>query len=185
MLLNKFFEEIGILGYCKDHTEAIDEDTYNDLKKLDELYESFYNFEKESPTEYHNRCEKGKKYVQEYENHKDTCNGNGNNSFCNELNNFRVIFNNQLESIKKCDNIEELPSFQRFPLSATIIVPVSLISVIIFFSFITYKYTPIGSWINPKLMKQKRYFNELLQEHENTQNSSYRRSYNIAYTLSE
>ncbi|GAB69407.1 hypothetical protein PCYB_001550 [Plasmodium cynomolgi strain B] len=181
----KFLDDVDIIQYCKDHAEAIDEHKYSYLKKLDELYENFYIFKQKSSTDDHNRCGKGEICAQEYKKLEGTCLGNGNNSFCNELEKFRVLFNNHLESIIKCKNIEELPSFQSSALASTVLLPVSVISVIIFFSFIAYKYTPFGSWINPKLMKQKRYINKLLQEYENRENKSNRRPYNIAYTLSE
>ncbi|GAB69630.1 hypothetical protein PCYB_003790, partial [Plasmodium cynomolgi strain B] len=138
-LLNKFFDDVDIIQHCKDHKEAIDEHAYSDLKKLDELYDKFYIFKEKSSTQDNGRCEEGKKCVQEYKKHDSTCMGNGNNRFCNELENFRDLFNKYLKSENKCDNIEELPSFQGSPLAATILLPVLVMSVIIFFSFFAYK----------------------------------------------
>ncbi|GAB70080.1 hypothetical protein PCYB_008290, partial [Plasmodium cynomolgi strain B] len=137
--LDKFFDGVDIIQYCKDHAEAIDEHTYSYLKKLEKLYEKFYIFKKKSLTDDHTRCRKGEICAQEYKKHESTCVGNGNNSFCNELEKFRVLFNNHLKSIKKCDKIEELPSFQASALATTILLPVSVISVIILFSYIAYK----------------------------------------------
>ncbi|CAG9472756.1 unnamed protein product [Plasmodium vivax] len=168
---------------CEDHTKSIDKNIHKKLQILYKLYENFKKFKEETSKDSSN-CKSGKLCAQEYETHEGTCKGNGNNSFCNELENFRVLFNNHLKSKNKCDNIEELPSFQGPSLAATISLPVTLMSAISFFSFITYKYTPLGSWINPKLVKKKRTINELLHESENRENISNMRQYNIAYNLS-
>ncbi|GAB69759.1 hypothetical protein PCYB_005080, partial [Plasmodium cynomolgi strain B] len=138
-ILLDFFKGLGNFEDCIEYTESIDDPKYNYLNKLDELYDNFYNFEKQSSTEDQNRCVKGEICAQEYKKHGSTCKGNGNNRFCNELQNFRNLFNNHLKLIKKCDKIEDLPSFQGSPLAATISIPVSVMSVISFFSFITYK----------------------------------------------
>ncbi|SCA60017.1 VIR protein [Plasmodium vivax] len=184
-LLQYLFEELANFEDCEKHTEAIDDTTYSYLEILVELYEKFYGFEEASSAQDQERCEKGRKCVQDYKSHGITCKSNGNNSFCNELENFRVLFNNNLKSKNKCDNIEELPSFQGPSLAATISLPVSVMSVISFFSFITYKVVyPLGSWINPKLVKKKRPINELLHESGNRENNTNMRQYNIAYNLS-
>ncbi|KMZ95145.1 hypothetical protein PVMG_06012 [Plasmodium vivax Mauritania I] len=138
-LWHKFFEDIENFDVCSSYTRAIDEQTYTNLKNLFELYENFYNFKNKSSTRDHDRCEKGEICVQDYKSHENTCKGNGNNSFCNELENFRVKFNNYINTIEKCDKIEELPSFQGPSLATAISLPVSVMSVISFFSFITYK----------------------------------------------
>ncbi|GAB64537.1 VIR-like CYIR protein, partial [Plasmodium cynomolgi strain B] len=136
-LLQEFFKGNGNLEYCVGHTEAIDEHTYSYLKKLEKLYEKFYIFEKKPSTQVHNRCEKGDECVQGYKKHKSTCIENGNNRFCNELENFRDLFNTHLKSQTECKHIGELPSFQGSSLAATISIPVSVMSVISFFSFVT------------------------------------------------
>ncbi|KMZ81636.1 hypothetical protein PVIIG_05936 [Plasmodium vivax India VII] len=138
-LLQNFFEYLDNFEDCLNNTEDIDDRTYSNLEKLVELYEKFYDFEKEPSSHDHILCGKGQICVREYMKHEDTCKRNGDNSFCNELENFRERFNTHLKSIKKCDNIEELPSFQGSSLAATISLPVSVMSVISLFSLITYK----------------------------------------------
>ncbi|SCA60340.1 hypothetical protein, conserved [Plasmodium vivax] len=169
-LLDKFFDEMQNVEDCNDSTEEIDEPTYSDLEKLVELYENFYVFEEASSAEDHDRCGKGTKCAQDYKNHESTCRGKGNDRLCNELENFRVLFNNHIKSKNKCQNMEELPSFQGPSLATTISLPVA--------------YTPLGSWINPKLVKKKRPINELLHESGNRENNTNMRQYNIAYNLS-
>ncbi|GAB69933.1 hypothetical protein PCYB_006820 [Plasmodium cynomolgi strain B] len=122
-----------------EYTEAIDERTYDDLKKLEELYEKFYIFKKNSSTHDNVPCKNGVICAQEYKNHESTCKGNGNNRFCKELENFRGQFNNHLKSKIECNHIGELPSFQGSSLAATISIPVSVMSVISFFTFVSYK----------------------------------------------
>ncbi|GAB69982.1 hypothetical protein PCYB_007310, partial [Plasmodium cynomolgi strain B] len=138
-LLDEFFLWLGNFEDCIGHTEAIDENTYSNLEKLDKLYENFYNFKNESSNEDHNTCGKGEICAQDYMNQESTCKGKGNNRFCKELEKFRELFNNHLESIKKCDNIGELPYFQGSSLAGTISIPVSAMSLISLFSFVTYK----------------------------------------------
>ncbi|GAB70047.1 hypothetical protein PCYB_007960 [Plasmodium cynomolgi strain B] len=138
-LLENFFNDLGNSEKCIEYTEAIDENTYNDLEKLDKLYDKFYSFAKKETSTDSNNCNYGEECAQEYRKHEDTCRGKGNNSFCNELENFRVRYNNHLTSIKNCNNLKELPSFQGSSLAATISLPVSVMSAISFFSFITYK----------------------------------------------
>ncbi|GAB70037.1 hypothetical protein PCYB_007860, partial [Plasmodium cynomolgi strain B] len=138
-LLRNFFQYLYNFEDCIEHNaEAIDEHIYINLKKLDELYEKFYIFKNKSSTQDILPCDKGKECVQDYKSHKITCMGNGNNSFCNELEYFRGLFNSHLKSETKCNDIKELPSFQGSPLAATISLPVSVMSAISFFSFITY-----------------------------------------------
>ncbi|GAB69936.1 hypothetical protein PCYB_006850 [Plasmodium cynomolgi strain B] len=132
-ILHDFFENLDNFYDCKEYAEAIDENTYSDLKKLDELYEKFYIFKEESSTDDHNRCIKGEICAQEYKKLENTCVRNGNNSFCNELEKFRVLFNNHLESMIKCNNMEELQSFQGTSLASTISLPLYVMSVGKFF----------------------------------------------------
>ncbi|GAB69785.1 hypothetical protein PCYB_005340 [Plasmodium cynomolgi strain B] len=129
-LLHDFFERLSNFEVCVQYTEAIDEH---------DLYDKFYNFKNKSSTQHGNPCEEGRLCAQEYKNHQISCKGNGNNRFCNELEKFRDLFNDHLKSENGCKDIKELPSFQGSPLAATISIPFSVMSVISFFSFVTYK----------------------------------------------
>ncbi|GAB70069.1 hypothetical protein PCYB_008180 [Plasmodium cynomolgi strain B] len=125
-LLEKFFGELVNFDDCINNTESIDDPKYNYINKLDEMYDNFYIFKKEPSPEDDNPCDKGKKCVQDYKRLVSTCMENGMNSFCNELENFRVSFNDHLKSKNKCENIKELPSFQGSPLAPAISIPFSV-----------------------------------------------------------
>ncbi|GAB69928.1 hypothetical protein PCYB_006770 [Plasmodium cynomolgi strain B] len=162
----------------QEYKNQFNEKKSENLIKLFTLYKNFNKVEIDT-TSNKEKCGCAKECATTYMGYIDLCHNGNDQDFCNELKNFRVRYNNHIKSIENCNAPKELPSFQGSSLAATISIPVSIMSVISFFSFITYK---VASWINHTLMKKKRSFNELLQASENNSN---RGPYNIAYSLSE
>ncbi|GAB69780.1 hypothetical protein PCYB_005290, partial [Plasmodium cynomolgi strain B] len=178
-LIDKY-EEKGwhLFEKCKN---LLNEKNSENLIKLFTLYKYFNKVEANYALD-KEKCKYAKECADTYMRYIGESHICDDKDFCSQLEKFRVKFNNHLTSIEYCDELKEFPPFQVSSLSATISLPVSVMSIISLFSFITYK---VASWINPKLMKKKRSINELLQETENIENNSNGISYNIAYNLSE
>ncbi|SCO70550.1 hypothetical protein PVC01_020005300 [Plasmodium vivax] len=96
-LLNQFYTNIQNFKVCLENTEDIDNDTYEELKILYELYDDFIEFKKESLMKNDEPCKHGTKCVEHYTTYAKKCKNNYNNNFCMIL----IDFRKEYEDCKK------------------------------------------------------------------------------------
>ncbi|SBT58520.1 PIR Superfamily Protein [Plasmodium ovale wallikeri] len=182
--------EIGYLdeNICENHIEEIKHDIYVNLKELYELYEKF-NKLKNGPTSCtKDNCACANECANLYFSYEGKCNGDYHEDFCNELENFRGLYNDQMKNENCRDNAAKtLKSFKKNN-TVIILIPFILILVTSVFSFIFYKFTPYGSWIFTRIMKKRRtqkyvYHETLELQHipEKTNRNLRNDEYNIKY----
>ncbi|GAB69481.1 hypothetical protein PCYB_002300, partial [Plasmodium cynomolgi strain B] len=136
-LIDKY-EDLNDTPIFKKCINQLNEKNSDNLIKVFTLYNNF-NKVKEDYTFDKDKCDSAKKCATTYKDYIDECHKSYDKDFCDELENFRVKFNNHLTSIKNCGDLKELPSFQESSLATTTLLPVYVMSAISFFSFIAYK----------------------------------------------
>ncbi|CAI7718340.1 hypothetical protein PVPAM_040008600 [Plasmodium vivax] len=164
-----YFQEEDI---CTEYIENISDDISTKIKNLIYIYK---NLNEISNSTCSDNCTCAKNCYEKYMLYKDTCTQGKDKNLCRELENFREKYNSLTESVNKCDaQYISFPSFQGSPLAATISIPVFTMSLISFVSFISYKFTPIGSWIHTKLTGGKKCENK---QHQKTEKLQYTTEY--------
>ncbi|CAI7718288.1 PIR protein [Plasmodium vivax] len=183
VLLNQFYREIEKFGDCLEHMEDIDINTYEKLKILYELYDDFIEFKKESYTENAKSCEHGAKCVQLYTTHSKKCKDNYNNKFCMILIDFRKEYEDYKTKVKKCgDSMQYLEPIISDS-SSPFLVSTAAMSAISVALFVSYKFTPLGAWLRPRLPGGKKKANIVdhkmseLQNNSETEGTSYKVPY--------
>ncbi|CAI7718036.1 Plasmodium vivax Vir protein, putative [Plasmodium vivax] len=84
-LLNKFYEKIEKLDFCKPYRNSIDKRTYDELKELYNMYEPYIKFKKASSKNGNGSCEDAEKFFELYEQYAGKCKPKHNTHFCWEL----------------------------------------------------------------------------------------------------
>ncbi|KMZ95648.1 hypothetical protein PVMG_05661 [Plasmodium vivax Mauritania I] len=104
VLLHHFYSEIEKFRGCLQYKENIDNNTYEELKILYELYDDFIEFKKESLMKNDEPCKHGTKCVEHYTTYAKKCKNNYNNNFCMILIDFRKEYEDCKKKVKKCED---------------------------------------------------------------------------------
>ncbi|KMZ77123.1 hypothetical protein PVIIG_06188 [Plasmodium vivax India VII] len=168
------------IDICKGHTEEITQDVFREIQKLLELHKSLADI---LTSEEKDACQRNKKCVELYEDFKDTCDLNSEKLLCNEVENFRGAYNNIMYETQKCKEFKYLPSYQKHSELSSITTPIVSFSAISLASFITYKFTPFGSWIRNRISGRNNLMNKIDKENREAQYASERQDtpYRVGY----
>ncbi|CAG9484547.1 unnamed protein product [Plasmodium vivax] len=186
-ILNKYNEKQDS-SICVGTVEEFDEEKYGKISVLYNVYEKYYRFTKNIQACSNDFCTCGDECIKDYKAHIQKCTDPSNYEFCNELENFRTIYNTHIASDNSCDNMPKyLPPFLIIHISYIILIPITILLVISFFIFFLYKYTPFGSRLCPLKKKRRQIrsnINEEIHQLNSTQEGSQKnmknRSYHIA-----
>ncbi|SCA60654.1 Plasmodium vivax Vir protein, putative [Plasmodium vivax] len=88
-LLDEFYDKIKKLNDCQTYKKYINEEIYNDLKELYELYEYLIKYKTESEQEQKQTCDKGDKCAYLYESYVVKCRWVYNPDYCDSLEKFK------------------------------------------------------------------------------------------------
>ncbi|SBS84757.1 PIR protein [Plasmodium ovale] len=174
---------------CEKYIEDINDDIFSELKELYTLFDKFNHIKKETTSNIANICKIADECSTLYRKQEQKCAANYKNIFCNELENFRKVYNSYMASKIKC-NAESiiLPSFLKNNLAAIIIVPFVIILIVSFILFILYKFTQYGSWLYPLTRRKKVMWDDMIEQTQQFQhtveeidNDLKHRQYNISY----
>ncbi|SBS94955.1 PIR Superfamily Protein [Plasmodium ovale curtisi] len=108
--------EIGYLdeNICENHTEEIKHDIYVNLKELYELYEKFNKLKNGATSCTKDNCTCVNECANLYFSYEGKYNGDYYQDFCNELENFRGLYNDQMKNENCGDNVDKtLKSFKK------------------------------------------------------------------------
>ncbi|KMZ79964.1 hypothetical protein PVIIG_04219 [Plasmodium vivax India VII] len=123
---------------CKDDFKKIEEYIFKDIKELYNLYENLYRFHYSHSTR--NSCHNVETCVQIYEKYKNDCLDGKNKKLCNELENFRLRYNDVMKLKDECNGVKKmLPPYKAYNLTVIITIPVTATLVISFVAFILNK----------------------------------------------
>ncbi|KMZ96418.1 hypothetical protein PVNG_05953 [Plasmodium vivax North Korean] len=138
-LVKEFFGSVTNLEDCKIFVDEIDQDIYEKLKTLYDLYDDFFKFKSESLTNDSATCKNGTKCVDLYKKQVDYCKINYNDDFCAKLIDFKKEYEKHMETLTNCGNMPRyLPSIGS-NIATSVSIPVVAMSLISFISFISYK----------------------------------------------
>ncbi|SCA83432.1 hypothetical protein PVT01_000012500 [Plasmodium vivax] len=158
---------------CINYIEDLDENKFQKLKILSDLYDNFENFKKG------NSCSGGKCncasqcvniYMEEFKN----CEKQNNTSFCEELEKFREKYNDFMQNETNCEVQKILPSTRKADIK------------VILFPVVTLMFTPMFSCLRTKKRKVKnsnlcKENNPLRQTYESQKINSNNEAYHISY----
>ncbi|VUZ99864.1 PIR protein [Plasmodium vivax] len=155
-----------------NYLDLINKDIIENLKKLIENYEHFYNFINGNISPGMDKCTYGSACVHLYNENVKICKEKYDYDFCKELEKFRTIYNIYMETSYECNDMQKhLPSFMKSDVPVILIPFFSVLSISALF-FIFYKYTPYGSWFRRLVKKEKNILNNLNEENKELQNYS-------------
>ncbi|CAI7718021.1 PIR protein [Plasmodium vivax] len=141
---------------CAQYLKLINKKTLNELKDLFSLYENFIKFIATNHPEVYDKCSCARECVNVYNKYLNKCHQGINKDLCNELEDFRYKYNEQMKKESECPDVDKtLPSTKRYDivmLSSIIFLITVVTSVTV---FILHKFTSFGSWICPA-KKRKR-----------------------------
>ncbi|SBT58523.1 PIR Superfamily Protein [Plasmodium ovale wallikeri] len=145
---------------CNIFTDYINDDIYQKIEKLIELYTNFKRFQTSQKTS-SDYCSYAQKCSNSHEILIMKFCLDENNSFCEELEKFKEKYDSGVKSVN-CPNIpKSLTSIKRYNIGAITSITISLILVIPFATFFLLKFTPFGSWLHPIIKKKKKEWKNL------------------------
>ncbi|KMZ96419.1 hypothetical protein PVNG_05954 [Plasmodium vivax North Korean] len=137
-LLNKFYEKIKKLDFCKPYRNSIDKRTYDELKELYNMYEPYIKFKKKSSKNGNGSCEEAQKFLELYEKYAGKCKTKHNNHFCWELIKIGVDYEQHMTHATKCtDKMKHLTPIGNDIVSSVVVrlVVMSLMAFVFLFLF--------------------------------------------------
>ncbi|VVA00092.1 PIR protein [Plasmodium vivax] len=168
------------IDVCNGYTENITEEVFLEIKSLIDLYKSLAEILISTEQD---ACQRNDKCVELYENFQDNCELKSDNHLCNEVEKFRKTYNHLMYKTYKCNEFEYLPSYQKHSEVSSITTPIVAFSAMSFVSFITYKFTPFGSWIRNRISGGNNLMNKIDKKNKETQYNSERQDtpYRVGY----
>ncbi|SBT31162.1 PIR Superfamily Protein [Plasmodium ovale wallikeri] len=185
-LLTKYDDENGTETF-KNHSNYLSRSMLENLIKLIKLYDHFNKFKQVSESASRN-CECARECVNWYTDYVNECHAGSDVDFCNELENFRELYNGHMITESDCHDVQKvLPSVKRIDFTLVILIPLVTVLIISFIFFIMYKFTPFGSLIFLRFKRKKKMRNNIDQEifelPQSTQmaNGDFEDNYRISY----
>ncbi|SBT52029.1 PIR Superfamily Protein [Plasmodium ovale wallikeri] len=172
---------------CFYHIKKINEDTLRKLKDINNMHEYFNKIKDNSTSCSTECCSHASSCTKIYDSYITNCSVASTDHLCNELVNFKSEYDNIMQSIE-CQGVSKIltPPKEQYS-SVTLLIPLIIILVISVFSFIFYKFTPLGSWLDLQIAKKKKIWNYLQKEspllyNSNSENlPSHINTFNIEY----
>ncbi|SBT57183.1 PIR Superfamily Protein [Plasmodium ovale wallikeri] len=139
-------------------------DMLQKLIKLIELNEKFKEFQGKS----YSTCESediAQECVNKYISYVNECYTDNDNDFCDELENFKQIYDSHMKNIRCSNDVPKtLPPIDKFNVASIATISFVIALVITFVLFIFYKFTPFGLRITSQLKRKKKMYDDLDQE---------------------
>ncbi|SBS93743.1 PIR Superfamily Protein [Plasmodium ovale curtisi] len=146
---------------CYLSIELIEEDVFEKIKNIHNMYELLNKVKPHTTTCTDECCANAKKCAVTYERHIHNCYDDSTDNFCLELAKIKAVYEKYMKTaIKTCTDAKELltPPMQNNS-GVSILISCTILLVIPFILFVSYKFTPLSSWISPRIHKLKRIFN--------------------------
>ncbi|SBT54909.1 PIR Superfamily Protein [Plasmodium ovale wallikeri] len=190
-LYDRYNSDEDSMNILDNHIKQINEVVSDNLVKLFGIYDIFKKLKEEFISQDNeNKCTND--CVELYTRYVSECRKVYDNDFCNELKNFREVYNSYIQSIPSCKEEQYLlPPIEAFDMVSIILTPFLFILVTTLIFPILYKFTAFGPWLHRKFGKQKNIWDNINEETNclihsyNMENKNYQeRNYNIAYNSS-
>ncbi|SBT56507.1 PIR Superfamily Protein [Plasmodium ovale wallikeri] len=143
------------LKTCELKIGCIPEEDIGKIKKMHELHNSFSKLEISIGQNDENIYSNANEFAKIYKDAISSCNSDNTEGYCEALKEFEELCYYHAKS-KNCSEIANLLKYQQeLKKSFKIVFPCIMVLGIPFISYIMYKFTPFGSWINTFLIKNK------------------------------
>ncbi|KMZ89324.1 hypothetical protein PVBG_03674 [Plasmodium vivax Brazil I] len=139
-LLKFYKENVNNDPLCAQYLKLIPQSTLKELNDLFNLYENFIKFKSNDYPGVNDKCSCARECVKIYREYLDKCHQGINKDLCNELEDFRNQYNEQMEKDSECPKVDKvLPSTKRYDIVmlASIIFLITVVTSVIL--FILYK----------------------------------------------
>ncbi|SBS96094.1 PIR Superfamily Protein [Plasmodium malariae] len=160
---NKFSSELN--NVCEQKFEKIRHDILNNLKKLYSYYDAFHKYDGTNGISNGGYCNQIQDCYNFYIDHYDKCQKNKEDAFCEELSNFKKVYDNKMRNVAPCSGLPHIlpPTQVDYIFVSSLTTSIALLTL--FTLFFLYKFTPLKSWLHSRL-KRKTIF-ELEEETTN------------------
>ncbi|KMZ95069.1 hypothetical protein PVMG_05596 [Plasmodium vivax Mauritania I] len=143
LLYNRLIDDFNTYNAtspCPKYINGISRFIFDEAEKLIELYTNFNKLNEIHKLPEDAYCECAKNCANSYMDYIKECDKYINKDFCNELENFRIEYNEYMSSVNKCPNVNKnLPSYKKFNIQLITLIPCSLIMLTSVIFFILYK----------------------------------------------
>ncbi|SBS81972.1 PIR Superfamily Protein [Plasmodium ovale curtisi] len=187
-LINAYKEIMGKVNHvCTSYVAIINEVILGKIKNIYSMNEYLDKIKNKNTPCTDKCCPHAKECVRIYDGYIDACYTDSTDDLCKAL----QIFKNDYEELMENTNCEEeikilTPPKERNS-GVTVLIPFFMILVISICSFILYKFTPFGSWLDIKIQKKKNILKNLYKNHKlsgnykNEQLNSHNNTFDIQY----
>ncbi|CAI7717562.1 PIR protein [Plasmodium vivax] len=167
--LHENIMKISNFNICNEYVENISTETFLNIDNLNKLQQNFMEILRADEPLY---CDKARKCSELYKTFKGTCYLDSDDLFCKGIEKFRKTYNETMKNVQICEEYKILQPFPKRPEKSANTIATAAITAISFASIITYKFTPLGSWVRHRLSGNKNLRNKLEKEFKASQNSS-------------
>ncbi|SCA60175.1 Plasmodium vivax Vir protein, putative [Plasmodium vivax] len=178
--MSTFYKELKVVYHdlfknetCNNYIEDLDENKFQKLKTLGDLYENFEKF-KTGNSYRGGKCTYASNCVNIYMEQFKNCEEENNTPFCEELEKFREKYNDFMKNKTNCEVRKILPSTRK-PDIKVILFPVATLMFTPMFSCLRTKKRKVN---NSNLCKEN---NSLRQTYESQRINSNNEAYHISY----
>ncbi|GAW84139.1 variable surface protein [Plasmodium gonderi] len=176
---------------CKTYNvTTITEDVMPKLKDLHDMYTNLNILEKNSSSQYEDKCKCAKDCAELYMKYKNSCESNNYFDLCNELIYVREKYN-ELSTTKCYDQLtyKTLPLFKKNNITVPILITIFLILIISITLFNLHKFTPYNSCFQGTLRRKRNKWNNIdndyniFQSYKNVSSAALKSRHHILYHI--
>ncbi|VVA00135.1 PIR protein [Plasmodium vivax] len=160
-------------NFCKEQIKEIDINVLKNVNDLITLYVNLYSSILNLDEYTDQKCTHLSECYKLYKTKVELCRGDTNEIFCNELENFIIAYNKIRHNEEPCTDIPNRLQHIRGSSAATnTLITFSVILVVPSVLFMTYKFTPFGTWIRRHILKKNKIKSNLNEKNIKIQHDS-------------
>ncbi|KMZ77331.1 hypothetical protein PVIIG_05301, partial [Plasmodium vivax India VII] len=158
---------------CKEQIKEIDINILNNVNDLIKLYENLYSSTLNEEGYTDEKCTNLGECFDLYKTKVELCRADTNEIFCKELENFIIVYNKIRQNEHPCTNIpNRLPHIRGITAATNTLITFYVILVVPSVLFMTYKFTPFGTWIRRHILKKNKIKSDFNEKNKKIQHGS-------------
>ncbi|SBT84662.1 PIR protein [Plasmodium ovale] len=172
---------------CSSYVAPINEVVLGKIKDIQNMNEYLDKVKAKNTSCNNECCSNAKECIRIYSSYIDTCYVDSTDDLCKALQIFKDDYEKHMVNINCREDIKILTPPKERNSGVTVLIPFFMILVISICSFILYKFTPFGSWLDIKMQKKKNILKNLYKNHKlsgiykNEQLNSHNNTFDIQY----
>ncbi|SBT73136.1 PIR protein [Plasmodium ovale] len=187
-LINAYKEIMGKANHaCSSYVAIINEVILRKIKNIYSMNEYLDKIKNKNTPCTDNCCSHAKECVRIYDGYIDACYTDSTDDLCKALQIFKDDYEEHMANIYCEEEIKILTPPKERNSGVAVFIPFFMILVISIFSFILYKFTPFGSWLDIEIQKKKKILKNLYKNHKlsgihkNEELNSHNNTFDIQY----